>query len=258
VPQDVTSGPGWNWDSGSAAVQVTSAATLTNLDITGPVHNDGKYTVTITNVRIRCIGEADWCLRLGPASRVTDTEVGGGATGTSFIGAYGVVCGDYTKATAMTTLTRVNVHHVVQGFHQDGDCTIQDSYLHDFAMGDTCTPGCSGSHSEAIFDGERANDFVIHSTLGSGNSANLFCQSGGVSGPVGGLTVENSRFIAENRNTQQPSVGLWVQDSCPPATLKNNVFDKTGWEIGPAAAPAGSTVSGNVYTDGTAIKVAAS
>jgi hypothetical protein len=159
----------------------------------------------------------------------------------------------------LTTLTRVNVHHVVQGFHMDGDCTIQDSYLHDFAMGDTCTPGCAGAHTEAIFAGAKANDTVLHSTLGSGNSANFFCQNydGNIS-PSGGVVIENSRFIAEDRNGQQPSVGLWVQDSCPPATLKNNVFDKTGWQVGPAAAPAGSTVSGNVYTDGSPVKVAVS
>src|SRR4030095_5056426 len=116
-------------------VQVAGTV-LDALDIQGAVYSAGGHDartalqVSITRCRIRGVGENNFVLTVGPGSNVSDTEGGGGLDGRTTISSLGILTGNWTKAQALSTFSRVNVHHVVQGFRQDGDTLIQDSYVH--------------------------------------------------------------------------------------------------------------------------------
>jgi hypothetical protein len=267
VPQDVTSGPGWVWRTvgGVGVLDVTSSgAVLDGLDIQGPVYNNGgtdartALKLTITRSLIRCIGENNFCLTLGPGSVATDVEVGGGADGKTFIGTLGVLTGNWTKAQALTTITRMNLHHVVQGFRQDGDSLIQDSYVHDMTMGDAPAPD---GHSECVFVSAGANNSLVHNTMSHGNSAVIFVQHGGSPNPlISNLVIRQNRLIAVLHNGQNSTWGVTIENKGIGSNIQvtDNVFDKTGWGAGPGQAPPGSTTTGNKYTDGTTATITGS
>jgi hypothetical protein len=225
------------------------------------VYNNGATNaqsagpITVTDTRIRCENENNWCLTLGPGSTVSDSEVGGGADGQTFIGAIGVLTGNWSKGQALTTITRVNVHHVVQGFRIDGDTTLTDSYLHDVVMGD---PPLAGAHSEDVFTTAGSNITIQHNTMSYGNTACLFvqCETGNV--PIGTFKVTDNQFIGVTHLGEQSSFGVDIEnkDIAGPITVANNVFTlRPTWQVGPAQAPAGTSNTGNTYTDGTTAPV---
>lgn len=266
VPQDVTSGPGWAWRTigGEGVLDVnTPGAVLDALDVQGPIYSNGgtdprsAIKATITRCRVRGVGEGNFILTVGPGSLVTDCDVGGGLDGTTYLGTLGILSGNYSKAQALTTFQRVNLHHCVQGFRQDGDTLIQDCYVHNVTMGEI-----AGAHSECVFISAGQNNTIRHCTMISGNSAVIFVQGGQTGNTaVNALVIDGNRVMAETRGGEQSSFGVSVENkSIGPVKpqVTNNVFDKTGWQVGAAQAPAGSVTGGNTYTDGSPVTVFAS
>ncbi|MEO6702932.1 MAG: DUF4082 domain-containing protein [Jatrophihabitantaceae bacterium] len=243
VPGQLTSGTGWRWDG--SAVQVTGAnAILDGLDINGPVHNSSNNLV-ITDTRIRCTGETQWCLSLGNNSRVVSTEIGGGANGTSFVAATGVWSGG---SGAANVLDKVDIHNTSDGMRVDGGTTLTNSHIHNLSMGDI-----PGAHSDGIQSTGGANVVLTGNVIETGNNCNVFLQWLSGNAAIASYKISGNTFVAGNRNGEQTSYGVCAYSpDVSGVTITNNTFSH-GFQVGPLTTPAGSTVSGNVYTDGTKI-----
>jgi hypothetical protein len=257
VPAQATSGTGWVWDT-NGYVRVTSTnVTLSGLDIAGSVI--GKDGLVVKNSLIRCTGEHSWCLTLGTGSTVMDTEIGGGANGTTWQDAVAIYASGSTSAP--DTIQRVNIHHTIHGPHIDGNTLMVDSYCHDVPMSDPVIKQdgstSTSDHTECVFISTGHNITIRHNTFGTncGNSACFFVQDyDNDAQGVGELIIENNKFLANSRNGSEPSYGISVEnkDIKGTVTVRDNVYSRSPWTVGPMNVPAGwSTVTGNKYTDGT-------
>jgi hypothetical protein len=263
VPSQATSGNGWVWDSGGYVRLTATNVTVSGLDIDGSVI--GKDGMTIKNSYIRCTGEHSWCLTLGTGSTVVDTEIGGGANGTTWQDAVAVYASG--TVTAPDTILRVNIHHTIHGPHIDGNTLMADAYCHDVPMSDPVTKQdgsiSTSDHTECIFISTGHNITIRHNTFGinCGNSACLFVQDyDNDAQGVGELHIEYNKFLANSRNGSEPSYGASVEnkDIKGNVYVQNNVFSKSPWTVGPMNVPASwSTVNGNTYTDGSSADAAA-
>ncbi|HSN12790.1 MAG TPA: hypothetical protein VLS51_11845, partial [Propionibacteriaceae bacterium] len=72
VPQDVTSGPGWVWDS-RGWLQASSGAVVKNLIVSGSVMVGGS-NISVTNVRIP-LGGYGWGIGLQHATNAVISNV---------------------------------------------------------------------------------------------------------------------------------------------------------------------------------------
>lgn len=262
VPGQATSGPGWHWN-GTAVVIDADNTTLNGLDIAGAVQNTHN-NLTVKDTRIRCANENDWCLTLGSNSTVTDTEIGGGANGTTFLHAIAI----YTSGPG-NLIERVNIHHTIHGLRLDNGTTVQNSYIHDLPMGDPVTNLATGQTSTSdhtdgsMTTGALPSDLspivVDHNRFEGGNTANFFVQRDATdtSKAIGELTIENNLFLNIHRNGEDSSFGIDIENKGiqGPITIKNNTFNKSTWTVGPIQTPAGTTTSGNTYTDGTPVPI---
>jgi hypothetical protein len=260
VPAQVSSGAGWHWD-GRAVVIDADHVTLNGLDITGPVSNQHDY-LTVTNTRIRCVGENDWCITLGSNSTISDTEIGGGANGSTYLHAIGVYTGGPNNL-----IQRVNIHHTIHGMRVDNGTTIRDSYIHDMPMGDPVRDLATGQtntddHTDAIMvtgapTNELAPIVLDHNRIESGNTANFFVQRDvtDTSKRIPNLLIQNNLFLNVHRNGQDSSFGIDIENKGigGTITITNNTFNKSSWTVGPIQAPASATTTGNTYTDGTPV-----
>ncbi|MCW2540869.1 MAG: hypothetical protein JWN95_2594 [Frankiales bacterium] len=245
VPGQAKSGPGWTWTGSALAVTGTNV-TLSGLDINGPVQ--GSPTgLTVVNTRIRCTGETQWCISLGSHSKLSHTEIGGGASGTAFVSAIGVWSGG---STAGNVLDSVDIHNTSDGLRIDGGTTLTNSYIHNLSMGEI-----PGAHSDGIQSTGGANVTVSNNRFESGNNCNVFLQWLSGNAAISNYVISGNTFTPGNRNGEQTSYGVCAYSpNVAGVTLTNNKFVR-GYQVGPATLPAGSKVSGDVYTDGTAIAV---
>jgi hypothetical protein len=256
VPSQATSGTGWHWD-GQHTVYVDAAnVTISGLDINGALSN--QYAgVTIKNTRVRCTSEQDWCLKLGgPNATVTDTEIGGGANGTSYMHAIGLLSGG---TNLNNIIQRVNVHHTVHGMRIDGGTTVVDSYIHDLPMGDPVLNNAtgayeSGAHTDGIMSTGGNGNIIRHNRIECGNTSTMFVQWETDQPQISNFLIENNLFVNISKNTQVSSQGVAFENkgiaNAPGITIRNNTFTK-GWQVAAIEAPTGSNVTGNVFTDGT-------
>jgi len=247
VPADRTSGDGWAWNK-YGWVQVTAAnARLSGLDIDGSLHSTVSG-VTITDTRIRCTGENDWCLSIGSHTTVTDTEIGGQSDGHSFGKAAGVLS---VGSDAGNLLQRLNVHNTSDGLRLDGGTRLADSWVHDLIMGDPADPG---AHSDGVQSTGGGNVVIEGNRFETGNNCNVFVQWLAGQPPVTEYTVTGNYFGSGNRNGQQTSYGVCIYGSNVdgPVTVTGNVFSR-GWQVGAATVPPAAVVSGNRYADGAPV-----
>lgn len=251
VPTEQTSGTGWRWD-GARVVVTADNAVLSGLDVNGPVYNP-RSGVTIKNSWIRCTGERDWCVELGTGSTLTDTEIGGGANGSTFQGSIGVLSGYWASGQARNLVQRVNIHHTVHGMRVDGDTTVVDSYLHDFPMGEA---GWETAHTDGIMCTAGANVTIRHNRFETGNTAPFFVQWQTGNVRISGYLVEGNYFLGVAKNGQLSSYGVMFENKGIAATptIRDNTFGGT-FQAGHILAPRGSSVTSNATTSGSPASV---
>lgn len=243
VPGQITSGTGWRWVGWG--LQVTQAnVALNGLDINGPVSNTFAG-LTVTNSRIRCTGEKDWCLSLGNNSEVSHVEIGGGADGTTFVSAIGVWTGGSGAGNA---LTAINIHHTTDGMRVDGGTTLADSYIHDLSMGQI-----PGAHSDGIQSTGGGNVVIRHNKISSGNNCNVFLQWLSGNAAITSYSITGNTFVAANQGGEQTSYGVCAYSpEVSGVTVSSNTFSR-GYQVAPLTAPGGSVLSHNLLADGTVL-----
>lgn len=246
VPQDKTSGDGWAWNRYGWIQVQSDGATLTGLDVDGSIHSD-KSGVTITDTRIRCTGENDWCLSIGSDTTVRDTEIGGQGDGHSFGKAAGVYSGGSGSG---NVLQRLNIHNTSDGLRIDGGTTLEDSWVHDLIMGDPVDPG---AHSDGVQSTGGANVVITHNRFETGNNCNVFVQWLSGQPNVSHYQVSDNLFLSGHRNDQQTSYGVCIygQGVQGPVSVTGNTFSH-GWQVAALTAPPETTLSANHFIDGAA------
>ena len=251
---------GWKSDA-SGNVRITASGAVVNgYDIPGAVYND-SHSFTLSNSLVRCANEGSWCVDMGGGSSlVTDTEIGGGATGTSRTSAIGIL----GYGSGANRIIRTDIHHLMHGIRLDGAMTLQDSWIHDLPLGDRTWDNNSNVwrtdlHSDSTMT-QRGTPVVRHNTLEGGNTAAFFVQPDvdDSNAKVTAVTVDANNFVSVVRNGQMPTWGVLIESKGGRTTgsikVTNNVFSKSGWEAGPMSIQVAATVSGNTYTDGTPVK----
>lgn len=263
VPQDVTSAAqaggansGWTYDSSTGSLRITAAgATISGVDVRGGIDSStAKSRMTVTDSRFRCstIDDGNFCGALGDHSTMTDSEIGGGDNGTTFINSPGFWVGD---SSAASTLRRVDIHHIVHGLHVDGGTTVVDSYIHDMPAGDRAGSDDGSAHTNCVFVSTGGNMAFRHSTFDKcGNNSGIFVQNyANTAEGIFNLTVEKSLFLSTNRNGQRSSYGVGIENKAIKGAssihVRDNVFGQ-GWDVAPIEAPSGADVSGNTYVNG--------
>jgi hypothetical protein len=241
VPQDVTSGPGWVWDS-RGWLQASSGAVVKNLIVSGSI-NVGGSNITVTNVRVLVDGER-WGIGLQHATNalLSNNEIGilGGSPRLM------VGIKDIYADSSGTQVLRNNITNTSTGV-QVVEGLIADNYIHDMGY-------ASGDH----INGTTSNGSTTMMTIRHNTILNKFNQTDAISlfqdfgleanrlitdNPVagGGYSIyggNNQRFgktsnikITNNRfsNVFYPNGGYWGTIS---------YFDSTG---------AGNLASGNYW-----------
>lgn len=235
VPQDITTAAqagganiGWNWTNGYLNI-FSANAIIEGIEVDGVVYNNNDSGVnnyfpgvTIRNSHIRGTGAIDgWCVELGPGATVTDTEIGGGSNGSTWVGCIGILVGNYSKSVAQSTITRANIHDTEHGMRIDGNATVQDSYIHEFLMNDP------SNHTDGIMITAGGNINIIHNRISHGNTSTFFVQwqTGNVN--IGNMNIEDTYFegIVDPTGTVS-SYGVDIENKgiTGKITVKNNVF----------------------------------
>jgi hypothetical protein len=236
---------------------------LDGLDIAGAVANDHDR-LRVKNTRIRCANENDWCITMGGNSTISDSDIGGGADGRTYLHAILIYTGGPNNV-----IDGVDLHHTVAGIRLDNGTTVRNSYIHDLNMGQPVVDLATGQthtdyHSGGIMiTGARPGNLtpirIEHNRFEGGNTANLFVQRDvtDTSKRIGTLLIQNNVFLNVHQNDSDSSFGVDIENKGirGPITIRNNTFNKSTWTVGPIRTPAGTTTSGNVYTDGTPVPV---
>jgi hypothetical protein len=180
VPQDVTSGPGWVWDS-RGWLQASSGAVVKNLIVSGSVMVGGA-NITVQNTRILADGEsAGIGLQHSTNALITNNEIGIlHGTPRLLVGIKDV----YGDATG-TQVLRNNVQNTSTGI-QIHEGLIADNYVHDMGF-------ASGDHvNGTTSNGDTTMMTIRHNTilnqLGQTDAISLFQDFG----------VEANRLITDN------------------------------------------------------------
>jgi hypothetical protein len=181
VPQDITSGPGWKWDSRGWLQVTNDGAVVEELEVTGPIDVTGKGVIVRNNV-ILVSGET-WGVGLRHTTDATvnaNTIGAAGLTPRLLVGIKDI----YGDAVG-TTVTANDIAGASTGI-QMGSGLIRDNYIHDLAM-------VSGDHVNGITSNGSSQRLVIeHNTV-----LNHFEQTDAI-GLFQDFGVEADRLITGN------------------------------------------------------------
>ncbi len=180
VPQDVTSGPGWFWDS-RGWLQASSGAVVKNLIVSGSI-NVGGSNITVTNVRVLVDGES-WGIGLQHATNATisNCQIGiPGGTPRLMVGIKDIY-GDSSG----TQILRNNVTNTSTGI-QVYEGLIADNYVHDMGYQ-------SGDH----INGTTSNGSTTMMTIRHNTILNKFDQTDAIS-LFQDFGIEANRLITDN------------------------------------------------------------
>lgn len=179
VPQDVTSGPGWTWDS-RGWLQASSGAVVQNLIVSGSI-NLGGSNITVTNTRVLVGGES-WGIGLQHATNavISNTEIGIAGGSRLMVGIKDIY-GDSNG----TQVLRSNIVNTSTGVQIYGGL-IQDNYIHDMGYK-------SGDH----INGTTSNGSTTMMTIRHNTILNSFQQTDAIS-LFQDFGVEANRLITDN------------------------------------------------------------
>jgi Right handed beta helix region len=181
VPQDVTSGTGWTWDSRGWLQVTADGAVVDNLEVDGPIEVTHK-NVTVRGNVIHAAGET-WGVGLRHTTNATVSGNTIGAVGTSPRLLVGIkdIYGD-AAGTAVTANDIAGTSTAIQ----IGSGLIRDNYIHDLAM-------ASGDHVNGITSNGSSQRLEIdHNTV-----LNSFDQTDAI-GLFQDFGLEANRLITGN------------------------------------------------------------
>ena len=180
VPQDVTSGPGWQWDSRGWLDVRTDGAVVENLIVSGPIEAYGT-NVTIRNNRLLVTGDI-WAIGL---RHTVNATVANNQIGVQGAPRLGVAIKDiYSDATG-TQVLRNNILNIGTGI-QITQGLIEGNYIHDMGID-------SGDHVNGI----TSNGSVKQLTIRGNTILNRFDQTDAI-GLFQDFGVEANRTITGN------------------------------------------------------------
>ncbi|MBI4899192.1 MAG: DUF4082 domain-containing protein [Actinobacteria bacterium] len=180
VPADVTSGPGWVWDS-RGWLQANSGAVVSNVIVSGSINMAGS-NVTVTNTRVLVGGES-WGIGLQHATNavISNSEIGvPGGTPRLMVGIKDIY-GDSTG----TQVLRNNVTNSSTGIQIYGGL-IADNYVHDLGYQ-------TGDH----INGTTSNGSTDMMTIRHNTILNRFDQTDAIS-LFQDFGIEANRLITNN------------------------------------------------------------
>ncbi len=180
VPQDVTSGPGWVWDS-RGWLQASSGAVVSDVIVSGTI-NVGGSNITVKNSRILVGGET-WGIGLQHATNavISNNEIGIlGGSPRLMVGVKDIY-GDSTG----TQVLRNNVANTSTGI-QVYEGLIADNYIHDMGY-------ASGDH----INGTTSNGGTKMMTVRHNTVLNQYSQTDAIS-LFQDFGIEANRLITEN------------------------------------------------------------
>lgn len=180
VPQDVTSGPGWVWDS-RGWLQASSGAVVKNLIVSGSINVAGS-NVVVTNTRELASGES-WGIGLQHATNavISNNEIGIAGGSPRLMAGVKDIYGDSDGIQVL----RNNIVNTATGVQVFGG-VIADNYIHDmgFEPGDH-TNGTTSNGSTTMLT-IRHN--TIFNQIDQTDAISLFQDFG----------VEGNRLITDN------------------------------------------------------------
>jgi hypothetical protein len=251
VPQDVTSGPGWAWDSRGWFSVTTNNAVISGLDISGNLDVNGFSGVTIKNTIVR-VGSDDFGISARHTTNllVEDTTVVGSSGVNRALVGFKDIYGDDTG----TVLQRLDISGVATGVQMDSGL-LRDSYIHDmgYRSGDHTNGTTSNSGGDlltidhntilnaqdqtdavSLFEdfGAQYNRVISNNLLaGGGYSIYGGANSGGQ--PTSNIKITNNRIST----VYYPKGGYYgplaAFDSSGSGNVwSGNVWDSTGASIG--------------------------
>jgi Domain of unknown function (DUF4082) len=240
VPQDVTSGPGWVWDS-RGWLQTSSGAVVKNLIVSGPVNVAGA-NVTVQNTQILVDGET-WGIGLQHATNalITDNEIGILGSNPRLLVGIKDVYGDCTG----TQILRNNVQNTSTGI-QVHEGLIADNYVHDIGFS-------TGDH----LNGTTSNGATTMMTIRHNTILNQYGQTDAIS-LFQDFGVEANRVVTDNLLAGGGYTiygGGGSQGKSSNITITNNrfstIFYPNGGSYGPMTAfdntGTGNSLSGNYW-----------
>ncbi len=277
VPQDVTSGSGWAWDSGDKILNVTgNNAVLDGLNVNAIVYVTGTG-VTIKNSKIKAVqtaGNAYYC-HSDESSAIRSLT---GCAVVSGVGTpsndprlilqdsevdYQGVVGDTGTCIGSRNINvvRVNIHRCENGFDADGYMTIQDSYIHDLYNSTVEDP-----HTDGLQSGVGETLVITHNVFYGFTTGCAYPNDGSCNGTsainIGGQPDQaTSSNVTVSRNLLAGGAYTMYCAIKPPTNFNitqnyfSTVYSPKVGEFGPTAGCAnGETSSGNVtlnYSAGT-------
>jgi hypothetical protein len=250
VPGQVSSGPGWSWNSSGGYLEVSgNGANLTGLAVKGNIDVSAN-NVTINDVKINCGGDGSMGVSLRHTSNVTieNSNINGLNTGANrlMVGIkdiYGDSSGTVVQNDSIAkTSTAVQIY----------TGTIENNYIHQPGM-------ATGDHINGITtNGDNQTLLIQNNTI-----LNNYAQTDAIGlfqdfSTVSNVTI-NHNFLAGGGYTIYGGMGSYGQTSN--IVITNNtistMYHPTGGYYGPATAfdstAPGNIWSGNTYSTGKAI-----
>jgi hypothetical protein len=180
VPQDVTSGPGWAWDSRGWLQVTADGAVVENLIVSGTIEAAGT-NATVRNNRLLVTGDS-WAIGLRHTVNATISNNEIGVLGGTRL-AVGIkdIYGDATGS----KILRNNLVNVDTGI-QIGEGLIEGNYIHDMGLE-------SGDH----INGVTSNGSTGQLTIRGNTILNRFDQTDAI-GLFQDFGVEANRLITGN------------------------------------------------------------
>lgn len=270
VPQDITSGSGWAWDSGDQILYVTgNNAVLSGLSVNAEVNVTGT-NVTIKNSKVKKVtvsGNARYCHsdESSAIRSLTGCAVVAGLGGPgneprltvqdSEVDCQGVVGNTGTGLLDRNmNVYRVNIHGCENGFDIDSYTTIQDSYIHDLYNSAVADP-----HTDGLQSGVGATVTITHNVFYGFTTGCVYPNDTGSCNGTSAINIggqpdqATSSNVLVNRNLIAGGAYTMYCSIKPPTNFQitqnyfSTVYSPHVGEYGPTAGCAsGETSSGNV------------
>ena len=250
VPGQVSSGPGWAWNSSGGYLEVSgNGATLTGLKVNGNIDVSAS-NVTLNHVKINCGGDGSMGVSLRHTSNVTieNSNINGlNTTSNRLMVGIKDIYGDATgTVVASDNISKTSTDVQIYAG------TIENNYMHQHGM-------VTGDHINGVTtNGDDQPLLIQHNTI-----LNNYAQTDAIGlfqdfSTVSNVTINNN-FLAGGGYTIYGGMGSYGRTSNIVVTNNtiSTMYHPTGGYYGPVAyfdstAP-GNVWSGNTYSTGKAI-----
>lgn len=246
VPSEVSSGPGWHYDSRGWMQVDGSNVTIENLDVGVNLDINGSSNVTLKNVRVTEHGES-FGISLRHTTNVTleDVTIAPPANQERLLVGIKDIYGDSTG----TTIRRADISGISTGVQMD-EGTLVDSYVHGLRY-----------KADDHLNGVMSNGGVAPLTIRHNTVFNSFAQTDAVGlfqdfGPQKNRVVDNN-LLAGGGYSIYGGANTGKEATATNIKITNNRISRIyfpkggdfGWLAAWNPAGAGNVLSGNVWDD---------